>query len=117
MYPVHAREPCHLIELLVRSCEGRFDLAPLTQRDQRRPRAEWQVPYAEKMLDPSGERVAWALWDGPGDEDLWRGDVRLAFFFHYLDTELPLLTPFGDVSFPAPTERPARLDGMEYEEP
>jgi hypothetical protein len=69
------------------------------------------------MLDPSGERVEWDLWDRTGDEALWRGDVRLVFFFHYLDTELPLVTPFGDIRVPTPTERPARLDGIEYEEP
>jgi hypothetical protein len=41
----------------------------------------------------------------------------LVFFFLYLDTELPLVTPFGDIRVPTPTERPARLDGIEYEEP
>jgi hypothetical protein len=117
VYPVQAREPCHLVELLVGSCEGPFDLTLVTQRDRDQPRANWQVPYAEKMLDPSGERVEWDLWDRTGDEALWRGDVRLVFFFHYLDTELPLVTPFGDIRVPTPTERPARLDGIEYEEP
>jgi hypothetical protein len=116
-YPVRARETCHLVELLIRSCDGQFDLALVTQRDQGKPKSEWQVPYAEKILDPSGERVEWDLWDGPGDEGLWRGDVRMTFFIHDLDTELPLVTPFGDIRVPTPTERPARLDGIRYEEP
>ena len=117
MYPVHAGEPCHLAELIVRSCDGPFDVTTVTQRDQDKPRANWQVPYAEMILDPSGRRVEWDLWEGPGDEALWRGDVRMTFFFHYVDTELPLVTPFGDIRVPTPTERPVRLDEIEYEEP
>ena len=56
-------------------------------------------------------------WTRAGDESLWRGDVRLAFSFHYLDVDALLITPFGDAALPQLTERPRRLDAVVYEEP
>lgn len=89
VHAVDAPEPCHLVELFVRSSEGRFDLSQFTQRDDIRPPSDWQVPYAETLLDPSGSRVEWDSWDGPVDEALWRGELRMVFFFHYLDPAQP----------------------------
>jgi hypothetical protein len=117
VYPVEAPEPCHLIEVIVRGSTGRFDIGAFTQRDANLPEDEWQVPYDERLLDPLGESVAWDPWDGPGDGTVWEGDVRLAFFLHYVDLDSPLVTPFGDVPPPAPRERPVRLAAMVYEEP
>jgi hypothetical protein len=117
VHPLDTPEPCYLVELIVRASDARFDLGAFTQRDEHRPRSEWQVPYAEKLLDGSGEAVAWDLWDGPGGDPLWEGDVRLVFFFHHLDPGSPLVTPFGEVLLPRPTPRPRRLAEVEYEEP
>ena len=116
VYPVDAPEPCHLVELRVSGSEGRFDVSQFTQEDDR-PRIDWQVAYAEKLLDASGDSIEWALWNGPGDEVPWSGDLRLAFFFHYLDFARPLRTPFGPVDLPAPSPLPDRLAHVEYEEP
>jgi hypothetical protein len=41
----------------------------------------------------------------------------LAFFFHYLDFEHPLKTPFGEVQHPAESELPDGLSMIEYEPP
>lgn len=117
IYPVEAAEPCHLVELVVRGSDGRFDPAGFTPALPDQPRSEWQVPYAEKVLDHDGRQVLWDPWTGPGEEALWRGDVRLAFFFHYLDVNGSLMTPFGVVALPAATERPRRLDALTYEAP
>ncbi len=75
------------------------------------------MPYGEKVLDAVGEQVEHDLWDGPGDRSLWVRDMRIAFFFHFLDLGRPLATPFGDVLLPAPAHRPSRLKWLEYEEP
>lgn len=75
------------------------------------------MPYAERLLGHEETPVLWDPWKGPGDESLWRGDVRLAFFFHYLDVDGSLMTPFGDVELPPVTERPRRLHAVVYEEP
>jgi serine/threonine protein kinase len=44
-------------------------------------------------------------------------EVRIAFFFHFLDLHRPLLTAAGPVQLPAPSPRPARLDFLHYEPP
>lgn len=96
---------------------GRFDIEGFTQAQPGQPRSEWQVPYAERLLGHEETPVLWDPWKGPGDESLWRGDVRLAFFFHYLDVDGSLMTPFGDVELRPVTERPRRLHAVVYEEP
>lgn len=67
------------------------------------------------MLDHDGTRVLSDPWTGAGDESLWRGDVRLAFFFHYIDVDALLMTPFGEAALPQLTERPRRHDAVVYE--
>jgi hypothetical protein len=106
-----------MIEVVVRGAEGPIAVGEITQRDPLQPQANWQVPYAEKVLDAQGERVVWDLWDGPAADSLWQGDVRLVFFFHYLDVFRELATPLGDVALPSPTARPSRLNQVEYREP
>jgi hypothetical protein len=117
VYPVVAAEPCHLVELIVRENDEPFDVGAITQADPACPRSEWQVPYEEKLLKSSGDGVLHDPWRGPGEPSSWKGSVRLAFFLHYLDLDRPLLTPFGEVPLPPPTERPARLDDLAYEAP
>ena len=117
VYPVVAAEPCHLVELIVRDLDGSFDVGAITQADPARPRSGWQAPYDEKLLTSSGDGVLHDPWHGPGEPSLWTGSVRLAFFLHYLDLGRPLLTPFGEVPLPPPTERPARLADFVYEAP
>lgn len=117
VYAVEAREPCHLVELQVTDSPGWFDVGVITQRDPERPPTDWQVPYAEKVLTDDGDGVMWDLWDGPGDDGMWLGTLRLAFFMHHLDLERPLSTPFGEVPLPAPNDLPDRLRDIEYEEP
>ena len=43
------------------------------------------------------------------------GQIRYAFFFHYLDFMKPLITPAGSLSLPKPTSKPAQLKDIEYE--
>jgi hypothetical protein len=114
---VEAAEPCHLIELLVHNSPGAFDVAGFTQPLAGEPRSNWQVPYAEKLLNQSGTGVLWDPWTGDGSHALWSGEVRLCFFFHYLDLGSELTTPFGVVGLPSNTPRPHRLDFLTYEEP
>jgi hypothetical protein len=115
VYPIDAQEPCHLVELWVRRSTARVDLGLFTQEDSTQPQSNWQVPYDEKILDASGSAVIKDAWQDGGDA--WKGDVRLAFFFHYLRSESPLLTPFGEVVLPTPTPLPARLRSIKYDPP
>jgi hypothetical protein len=117
VYPIEADEPVHLIELRVRGAGRVFDIGEFTQEDSERPRDNWQVPYDEQILSASGDEVLADGYRASKRPELWRGDMRLAFFFHYLDFEQPLRTPFGEVSLPTETELPQRLAMIEYEQP
>ena len=112
VYAVDAPEPCHIIECWVRGATGEFDIGKITQEIPGQPEDNWQVPWDEYLLNYDGT-------DGelsPSPESL-NGDVRVAFFFHYLDLGRPLITPGGDISLPTPTDRPDRLSFIEYEPP
>ena len=117
VYPVTAEEPCHLIELRIPGVSDVFNFGSFTQETPGQPRSHWQVPWMERILSADGTKI---LADDSGIKrkpDLFRGDVRCVFFFHYLDTDRPLLTPFGKVDLPQPTAKPERLSDINYEEP
>jgi hypothetical protein len=111
-YPVvEAREPCHLLELVVTNSPG-FDIGSITQDDPTQPRENWQAPYDERLLTAEGD----ADQEASLRPEALRGDLRLAFFMHYLDPSRLLTTPLGDVP-PRATVRPERLGWLGYEEP
>jgi hypothetical protein len=109
VHPVEADEPCHLVELVVHDSDGQFDIGSFTQEIADEPQDNWQMPWDEVVLDSDGGSVV--SGDSPS------GDVRIAFFFHYLDKNRPLVTPFGDVDLPGETPRPDRLAFLDYEPP
>jgi hypothetical protein len=113
-YRVRSSEPCHLVELEITGVSSQIDLSEITQEVPGQPRSNWQVPYDEQYLDVSGKRPIdpskpWAQPQEP--------DFRLVFFFHYLDFDEPLLTPFGDIELPKPKRKPRRLGFVRYEPP
>lgn len=114
VHPVEAPEPCHLVEIAVEGVESPFDMGDVTQPVDGRPRSEWQVPWDEHFLDSSGTRV---LDSSRPDSPPTGRDLRVAFFFHHLDLDRPLNTPWGLLRLPRPTMRPARLEFMRYEAP
>jgi hypothetical protein len=97
IHAIEADEPVHLIEIEVDS-SAPFDVDEVTQKVPGQPRNNWQVPYDERELESDGAQ-------------------RFAFFFHYLDLESPLETPFGPVTLPAPTPFPDHLADIIYEKP
>jgi hypothetical protein len=74
VHPVEADEPVYLLELLVEGDVEDFDIGEVTQEVTGQPKANWQAPYDERLLDDV------------------EGKARYAFFFHYLDLDKPLLT-------------------------
>ena len=117
VYPIETDEPVHLIEVSVLGAQGIFKVGDITQEIADQPRDNWQAPYMEQILSASGDEVLAVDYEASKQPELWRGDMRLAFFFHYLDFERPLQTPFGEVQLPAESELPERLAMMEYEQP
>src|SRR5688572_27743244 len=92
VYPIEADEPVHLVELSVLGAPGVFNVGEITQEIPDQPRDNWQSPYMEQILSASGEDVLADDYEASERPELWRGDMRLAFFFHYLDFERPLRT-------------------------
>ncbi len=117
VYPVEAREPVHLVEVWVRAAERVFDIGGITQDLPDQPKSNWQVPYSEYVLNGAGDETLTEEFGAADKPELWKGDMRMAFFFHYLDFERPLLTPFGPVQLPRATELPERLSIIRYEPP
>lgn len=112
-----AEEPCHLIELAIFDGSGVFPVADITQEIAERAQDNWQVPYSERLVSGDGKRILTEEFEAEDHPDLWHGDFRLVFFFHYLDVKQPLITPFGTLQLPAPSGRPSRLRAIEYEAP
>jgi len=71
----------------------------------------------EQILSASGDAILADDYEASKRPELWEGDMRLEFFFHYLDFERPFLTPFGEIQLPTESEFPARLLMIEYEQP
>jgi hypothetical protein len=113
VHPVEqAPDPCYLVELRVGPGLPALDLTAITQPTAGLPGNGWQAPVDARLLDA----------DGTGGQPLEPGaaravapPARLAFFFHFLQLDRPLLTPLGPLRLPAPTPRPARLGFMRYE--
>jgi hypothetical protein len=114
VHPIDASEPCHLVEVLIQNNDKDLNLPGFTQPIADQPQDNWQVPWDERFLSLGGTEQIVEQFEKPNS---WTGDLRVAFFFHYLDLGRPILTPFGEVELPAPTEKPVRLDFIEYEEP
>ena len=97
VHPIEAHEPCHLIEFVFAEPPDGFDWGEVTQPVEGQPRANWQTPYDEQMVE-----------DDPR---------RWVFFFHYLDPSRPLLVPGGKVLLPQSTEIPPRIAHIGYDPP
>jgi hypothetical protein len=115
LYPVEQDDSCYLIEVVLRDATGPPDFCDFTQPLEGVDRAEWQVPYDEKLLDAAGETVIADLFST--QPSYWPAIARVAFYFHDLRLSEPMQSPFGDLVLPAPSERPSRLSALNYERP
>lgn len=109
--------PVHLIEILVKNSNGIFDLAEITQEIPDQSRRNWQAPWDEKILDHTGKKIIADYFSAREKPELWIGNIRMAFFFHYLDFSRPLMTPFGPIILSNEGPKPNRLSEIEYESP
>ena len=117
VYKIEADQPVHLIEILVKNSEGIFDLSEITQEIPNQPKLNWQVPWDEKILDSAGEKVIADCFTANEKPELWVGNIRMLFFFHYVDFSKPLITPFGTVPLSNESPKPSRLSEIAFEAP
>lgn len=113
VYRVENETDCHLIELQVKSYTGVLDLVQISQDPDPNRKIPRQVPYYEHLLNADGS-VAKELALEPVQVN---GEVRLAFFIHFLRPGIPLSSPFGKLSIPPVSDMPARLRVIEYMPP
>jgi hypothetical protein len=95
IHSIPADEPVHLVELELGENATDFDFGEITQEVPGQPRSNWQTAYDEREI----------------------GKNRFAFFFHYLDPEKPLLSPFGPLALPPESPASQHLQDVEYEQP
>ncbi len=118
VHKVRASQPVHLVEMLVRGSDAPFKIGHFTQTCPGKDESNWQVPYDDKLLSSDGTEILLDPWSRDSDSSPhWIGDVRIAFFFHFLNFDRPIITPFGDVPVPSASTRPARLRFLKYELP
>ena len=94
-----------IVELLVENRDSTFRTSEFKQPVDDQPEENWQVAWAEAYLTSDGESLLVPRWDGPPDSE----KLRVAFFIHYWNPQKPLLTSYGRISCPEPTEMPERL--------
>jgi hypothetical protein len=109
-----APDPCHLVELRLdrEEPDETMDLALITQEsaDDHQVPGGWQKPYDPHLLDEAGSSGR----PVDGRHQVVGVPARVAFFFHFLRLDRPLLTPAGPRLLPRPTPRPERLRFMTY---
>jgi hypothetical protein len=117
VYPVQAEEPCHAIELWARGLIRPFSFGDFKQKAPDKPERAWQCAWLEHILSTDGTKILAREAEVSSKRELFRGDLRVMFFIHYLDPGRSLITPFGEVDLPRPTPLPERLSIVEYEQP
>ncbi|TAK58272.1 MAG: hypothetical protein EPO24_08670 [Bacteroidetes bacterium] len=116
-YLIKADEPVHLVEVQITDCKGMFDPIAFTQEDESLPQENWQVAYMEHIINAEGTKILADDFTATEKPELWKGNVRMVFFMHYLNLEKTLRTPFGECPIPKATKLPARLKMVKYEPP
>lgn len=94
-----------LVEALVRNRDERFKAGDFCQPIDGVEPGSWQVAWAEAYLTLDGEsRLEARRLDPPEAKDF-----RVAFFIHYWEDALPLLSSYGELRCSAVQQMPERL--------
>jgi hypothetical protein len=86
-----------LFEVLVMNRDGRFSVDHFGQPDSD------QAAYMERYLSPDGRTVL-SKWKAPNVEPL-----HIVFYLHFVDSNRPLRTSYGDRVIPPLTPMPLHL--------
>jgi hypothetical protein len=117
VYPADVAGSIYLVELSVRGAVGVFHSGEFTQEISGQPRSNWQAPYMEQVLNADSTKVVADDSEARRTPELFSGDARFVFFFHFLDLQRPFCTLFGEMNLPDKSEFPRRLSMIHYEEP
>lgn len=117
VYSIPNYDEVHLMEIVVKDSNQKLDLSEITQEIPGQPKEYWQVPWDEKLLNQTGDAIIADYFSLKNEPGLWIGNLRLVFFFHYLDLSKPLMTPFDSIKLPKEDPIPKRLSQINYEPP
>src|SRR5690554_766502 len=98
----------YLLEFMVQKLAEDIDVSLFTQRIEGESEDNWQVAYEEFYLNLKGDEVIGDCLDVPKNTK----PTRLAFYFYYLNIDIPFITPFGELKLPNPMPVPDRLIPM-----
>ncbi len=115
VYSVGGQTDVHLIEIEIKAKHTDIDISEFTQSQDGVDRLDWQTPWDEKYLNDQGTEIIGDWLDLP---KVLTDTTRLIFFFHLIDFNKPLLTPFGAIDLKRPASMPYRLTTLsKYEQP
>jgi hypothetical protein len=115
IYIVDGYKNVHLIELVIKAKYTGIDIGKFTQKQEGIDQSEWQLPWDEKYLNPTGTEIS-GDWVNP--PTVIENTTLFTFFFHALDFNKPLISPFGDIKLKPAEKMPERLKSIiEYEPP
>ena len=115
LYSVNENPDVTLVELIIDKKANEIDIGEFTQEIENEPRLNWQAPFAEKYLDKDGSTIIGDDIDLP---DVLTETTRLTFFFYFLDTTKPVMTPFGQLQLTQKSIQPKRIkDLIVFEDP
>lgn len=94
-----------LVELLLVDRSDKFFLGDFTQPQDSYHRDSSQAPWAEAYLSVDGEHRLQMVWPDPPTEK----NFRVAFFIHFWNPDVPLLSSYGELQCPRVEPMPERL--------
>lgn len=106
VYKVKENADVHLVELIIPATPSDVQVDDITQEIPNEPKDNWQVAYDEHYLNLKGDKIIGDYFKLPKDNI---APTRVAFFLYFLDFSRPILTQFGEVKLPQPTDIPDRL--------
>ncbi len=111
VYPIEDQEYVHLVELIIKDNTTSVNIVGFTQEIPGLPKSDWQAPFSEKILTEDGTVLIADSDKEAIDNKLWSGNIRFVFFL-FLDSNIPLSTPFGKLQLPKSSALPERLQNI-----
>jgi hypothetical protein len=106
VYHVPEHKGISMVEVSVDTHYTGFDPQGFLKPDPERSPEAWETADDVRYLNPSGDLMIGDLFQRPLEE---YETTRLVMFFHNLDIQRPLVTPFGLVALPKRRPIPERL--------
>ena len=115
VYKIKPKEPCHLIEIEFINIDKPLNIGEIIQEYETQPKENWQVPYSEHLLNNDGKKSIADDYELLCNNSLIKDIFRLTFFFHYLNLNKELLTPFGKITINKIDKLPKRLNIIKHQ--